>query len=120
MNSHTFSIENEINPNTKQPFGNKYAGTFTIRRPSLADKNTADIKKAAMLAAYGTVNPAMLSEWTKSSTYIFSLVTTIATDKLPEWFDLGKVFDESDEDAFMAVWAEVGKFQDTFRHQTAR
>lgn len=113
-----FSIESKTNSNTKQPFGSKYGGVFKLRRPSIQDRNMADIKKAAILSAYGTADPALLGDWTKTSTYIYALVSTIATEQLPEWFDLTKLFDENDEEAIMAVWEEVGKFLDSFRPKT--
>ena len=111
----SFSIENLINPETQQPFGAKYAGTFNLRRQSLQDRNVADIRKAAILNAYGTTNFNALGEWTLTSTSIYCTVCSIATEKLPDWFDYSKIYDESDEAAVLAVWEEVQKFLKSFR-----
>lgn len=111
----TISIENKTNERTKQPYGTKYAGTFNVRRASLQDRNLADVRKAAILNTYGNVNADLIGDWTKTSIYVWCLISIVTTDPLPEWFDLSKVYDETDEDAIMAVWEEFGAFAATFR-----
>jgi len=115
----SFSIETKICPTTKQPYGQKYSGTFTVRRPSIHNRNAADIKKAALLNIYGSAAADAIGDWTKTTTHIMCMMNEIATAPMPEWFDLRKMYDEIDEDAIMSVWEEVGVFLDSFRTQTS-
>jgi hypothetical protein len=114
MNNTAFSIENKINPETGKPFGSRYAGTFSIRRPTLADKTTIATRTAAQLAPAGE-GVGLLTDELLNQNFTFAQLQTIATEKLPEWFDRDKMYDESDEAAINAVSEEVGKFLDTFR-----
>lgn len=118
MPTHTFCIETVINPATGKSFGSKYAGVFAIRRPSLLDKRNIALRDAVGLSSAGDVDPAMVNAGTRLVNYIFAFVETVATEKLPEWFDMSTMFDQEDEDAVLAVWQEVGKFLDTFRSKT--
>jgi len=115
LTPHTFSIENNINPLTQKPFGNKYAGKFTIRRPSIGDKIAIAAKNSAFLNAYGQVNASLIGEGLKLMAYCFAFVSTVTTIELPEWFNMDNLFDDHDEAAVLAVWGEVGGFLDTFR-----
>jgi hypothetical protein len=113
--NHTFSIENVINEETGQPFGSKYAGAFTIRRPSFADQKAIELKNAASMAAYGNVPSDMIGDGTKLLSYVVIFVQTIAVGPLPQWFDLDQMFDDCDELAVYAVWEEVQRFRESFR-----
>ena len=113
-NNHSFSIENATNPNTNSPFGSKYTGTFNIRRPSIGDKHSITIKKAATLSAYGFANLDMIPVGIQLNVYIFCFVATISKD-LPPWFDPDKLYDENDQAAIETVWQEVSRWLDTFR-----
>lgn len=115
MSSHTFSIENNTNPSTGKPFGQKYAGVFAIRRPSLLDKKNIALRDAAAMSTAGEVNLDLVSNGTRLITYIFSFVESVNEQPLPEWFNMATMFDDEDEDAVLEVWKEVGKFLDTFR-----
>jgi len=115
MNTTSFSIESQICPTTNKPYGTRYAGTFSIRRPSIRDRINADLRNSATLSAAGEVNPDMLNGSTKLNSFIFAFVQTIAEQPLPEWFDMDSMYDDTDVDAVMSVWQEVGKFLDSFR-----
>lgn len=109
------SIENKIQESTGKPFGSKYSGTFTIRRPSLLDKRTIAIKNAASLAAHGDVPQEALSDGINLIGYIFTFMETVAEAPMPKWFDMAEMFDPEDEEALLAVWTEVGTWLDSFR-----
>lgn len=111
----SFNIESKVCPSTKEPFGAKYKGQFSIRRPSLEDKRIIGIKNAATLSQFGPIAPGTLSEGTELTNYIFSFMSVAAEGKLPEWFDLAKMYDDTDEEAVYAVWEEVTAFLATFR-----
>lgn len=120
MNTTSFSIENAINPATEKPFGPKYAGTFTIRRPSLLDKKNIALRDAASMSAAGSLDPTLIGDGTRLISYIFSFVETVSEGALPEWFNMATMFETEDEDAVLAVWQEVGKFLDNFRPKADR
>ena len=114
-NTTSFSIENEVCPSTKKPYGTRYAGTFSIRRPSIGDRINADLRNAATLSAAGVVDPDMLGGSTKLNSFIFAFVQTIADQPLPEWFDKDTMYEDTDTDAVMTVWQKTGEFLDSFR-----
>lgn len=111
----SFSIESKINSKTGDPFGQKYAGIFKVRRPSIGDKKAIALKDAAAMNVYGRVDADQVSEGLKLISYIETFVCHVALDKTPEWFDSAKLFDDSDELAMLAVWEEVQTFLDSFR-----
>lgn len=113
--THTFNLGNTINAATGEPFGKKCDGTFTIRRPSLLDKNNIALRSAVMMSTFGSVDPNMLPDTTKLTIYAFSYVEVLAEGEVPEWFDRAKMYDESDENAVIAVWGEVAAFLASFR-----
>ena len=117
QNTHSFSIENVVNPVTGQPFGQKYAGLFAIRRPSLADKKAVALRDAASMNAYGEVNPGQISDGLALLSYIITFMSVVKTEDLPAWFDMNKLFDDDDENAVLAVWDEVKKYLDSFRRK---
>jgi len=112
---HTFSIEQTINPVTGEPFGQKYGGSFQVRRPSIADRRNIALKEAAIRNTFGTVNPGQVTPGLDFVTYIEIYVNTVSEQQPPAWFNLATMFDESDEAAMGAVWDEVQKFVDSFR-----
>jgi len=118
MNTHTFSVENTINQSTSKAFGSKYAGTFSIRRPSLLDKKNIALRDAASMSAAGDLELSLVNDGTRLVSYIFSFVETVAEQSLPEWFNMATMYEPEDEDAVLAVWAEVGRWMDTFRSKT--
>ena len=109
-NQHTFSIENTKVPGTEQVFGQKFAGTFSIRRPSLGDRQNIAVRKAAKMSAHGTANPQMISESMHLTIYIFVFLTTVATEPLPKWFDPDNIFTEEEELAVHVAWQEVSRW----------
>lgn len=111
-NQHSFSVENLKVPGNEEVFGPKYAGVFTIRRPSLGDKQDIAFKKGAAMAVHGIANPAEISESIRLSTHIFAFFTTVSVGKLPDWFDPERVFSEKDEMAVYAAWKAVGDWLD--------
>lgn len=111
----TFSIETTINTGTNKPFGNKYAGVFSVRRPGLLDKKTIALRNAVSLSTEGYVDPAMIGDGIRLITYIFAYMSVVAEQPLPEWFNMETMMEPEDEDAVFAVWAEVSKFIDSFR-----
>lgn len=115
MSTHSFSIENTVNPVTGQAFGGKYAGVFSIRRPSLLDKKNIALKDAASMSSEGEVDISLVNPAIRLLTYAFCYVTTIAEQELPEWFDMASMFEPDDEEAVMAVWNEVNKYLNSFR-----
>lgn len=115
--THEFSIQTTLRADTKQPYGPKYAGTFSIRRPSIQDKYNAAAKNASLRCAFGHVPEGAISEGLETIVYMICFVEAIATKQLPDWFKAELIFDESDEAAVGAVWAEVQTFLKTFRHQ---
>lgn len=113
---HSFSIENKVNPNTGKAFGAVYAGTFPIQFPlSIGDKLAIACKNSAYLNTYGQINPDLISPTLKLMAYCVAFVSTIATAKLPEWFNLDALSDDNDEAAVFAVWQEVGGNIGSFR-----
>ena len=114
-NATSFSIETKINSHTQLPFGSKYAGTFVIRRPSIGDKRTIALKDAAQNNAFGRVDADQIGEGLRLLSYIVVFVPHVTDGKVPAWFDLANLFDETDENAVLAVWQEVQTFLDTFR-----
>lgn len=114
-----FNIEHITCATTGKPFGSKYAGAFSIRRPSLLDKRTIAMRDAATISEFGTVNPELLGEGLKLLSYIVTFVEVTAIAALPEWFDLSKMYEDEDEDAILAVWQEVQTFLASFRPKAA-
>jgi hypothetical protein len=114
-NQHSFSIQNTLDPETQEPFGEKYAGQFTVRRPSAHDKKMIALKDAASMAVYGTVDIRLIGEGTKLLSYIDAFVKHVALGDIPKWFGMDQMFDETDENAALAVWEEVQAFLATFR-----
>lgn len=101
---HTFSIDKQINPETGRPFGNAFAGDFTVRRPTLDDNEViARISKGTADLASSVANLG----------YIFAQMAVIG-EAVPEWFDKSKLFEE-DEPAVYFVWGEVSHWLATFR-----
>lgn len=113
-NKHSFSIENTVNPATGKPFGSKYAGQFAVRRPNFADNRAIALRDAAALSAYGPVDQRHLSLDVVNINFIFANLDVIA-EKKPDWCDISKLYDETDEQAIYTVWQEVKKFLDSFR-----
>lgn len=114
QNKHSFSIENTINPETGKPFGSKYAGQFTIRRPTLADNRAISLRDAAALGIYGPVDQGQIDIKVVNVNFIFANLDVIAEQK-PDWCDITKLYEGEDEQAVYAVWQEVKKFVDSFR-----
>jgi hypothetical protein len=122
---HTFSVATAINPLTVpegekdrtkgQPFGDDYKGSFTVRRPSLLDKQTIAIRKSAMLSMYGPANPELIKDSIMLTIHTFAFIMTVTTEALPEWFDPNKLYSDTDECAVLAVWEEVSRWlKETF------
>lgn len=114
MNKHTFSIAREVNPDTKKPFGDKYAGEITVRRPTIADNLDINLRDAASLNRYGTINPEHLGPAAANMSYILTVLDVIC-EKKPDWLDPTKLYADEDEAAVYAVWAEVDRFLKSFR-----
>lgn len=117
---HSFNIAQTINKATGQPFGPKYDGSFYIRRPTIGDKKAIALKDAAAMNAYGPINPDHVQEGIRLLAYVETFVTHLAEKELPPWFSLSKLYDETDERAILAVWAEVTAFLDGFRPKEPR
>lgn len=111
----SFTIDEKICSTTEKPFGSKYAGTFSVRRPSLLDKIIIAVKDAARMSIAGEIAPGTLGDRPATISYIYSFMTTVNTEPLPEWFDLSAMYEDEDEDAMFAVWSEVSGFLSTFR-----
>lgn len=114
QNTTTFSIEDQINPETNEPFGSKYAGTFSIRRPSLQDKINTALRGAASLSAAGVIDIRLVSEGVLAASHLFSQIKEISTAPVPDWFDMDKIYDDG-EPAVQAVYNRVEDFLDSFR-----
>jgi hypothetical protein len=111
----TFSVENKINPLTNQPFGSKYGGNFTIRRPSLMDKSMIATRVAAAINIFGFVDVSQIPLKVLEQIQTTRTVRQLADEKdIPAWFDLSKLFDEHDEAALEAVSEEVDGFIKSF------
>lgn len=110
----SFSIEHTINPVTKQPFGPKYAGTFSIRRASIFDSTLISAKKAAERNLYGRVDADQIPPGLALAADIYHHVSHVALAALPEWFDRSLMFSEEDQHAMSQVWLEVQTFEDSF------
>jgi hypothetical protein len=118
QNNTSFSIEQVINPETNQPFGSNYSGSFSIRRPTIADKTNIALKCAATLSAAGGTGLDIISNEIMDMNFLFSQLSVISEAALPEWFDRGRLFDE-DTPAVQAVAREVRSFIDSFRTQNS-
>ena len=117
LNKNTFSIDKEINPLTKRPFGEQYAGEFTVRRPTLADKRDISIRDQAFLNALGPVDQRQMETSVVNINYIFANFDVIV-EKKPDWCDISALYEGDDEEAVHAVWGEVQKFLNSFRSST--
>jgi hypothetical protein len=115
VQTHTFSVENKINSLTNQPFGSKYGGNFTVRRPSLMDDTMIALRIAAERNAFGLVNADQVPAGYALAARTVHTVHQLSETDVPAWFDRDKLFDENDQQALVAVWLEVGGFLDTFR-----
>lgn len=111
----TFTIVDKINANTDKPFGDKYAGIFSIRRPSLLDKKNIAVKDAASMSFAGEIAAGTINDGIAMINYIFAYITTVATAPLPEWFNMATMYEPEDEDAVLAVWSQVAEWLATFR-----
>lgn len=113
--NHTFSIDEKINPLTEKPFGAKYAGTFAVHRPSIADDCKIALNYSAVTAGHKDLNLAVLaSSNAVNLMYVFCNMKVLADEK-PTWFDENNLFDESDRCAVMAVHEEVERWLESFR-----
>ena len=112
----SFSIESIINPTTKKPFGTKYTGSFSIRRPNLKDKTAITLRYVAGLATAGGTGIHLVIDPLLDANYLFCQLEVIKEAPLPEWFAMDKIYEE-DEPAIDAVRDEVQKFLDSFRVQ---
>lgn len=111
----TFSIEADINPETDRPFGNRYAGEFTIRRPSLADRIRIAVKDAASFSALGTAPLQSLSKDVVNLNFVFCHLDILA-DSRPAWCYPDKLWaDFEDEIAVYFVWQKMDAFFQSFR-----
>lgn len=112
---HIFEISNSINPDTKEPFGAKFAGSFSVRRPTI--KDNADIALAFSFATNkaGPLGFTAMSTPAVTQLYIFCMIDTIASEK-PDWFNVSTMY-EDDEAAVYAVNDEVDRWLATFRHK---
>lgn len=113
-NKHIFSIDHMENPDTGLPFGSRYAGEFSVRRPTLSDKREIALRDAARISLGGAVNPLHLAVDVVNVNYIFANMDVIGETK-PDWFDIGKLYEGEDEQAVHAVWREVERWLATFR-----
>jgi hypothetical protein len=118
-NSHSFDLSTIINPETKQPFPAKYAGEFTVRRPTLRDQSDTSLKYARAVSLAGiNADPVRLAMIPSVNLmFIFAHIGTIAVAK-PDWFDEDATYEE-DEQAIRAVNGEVERWLSTFRPQIA-
>lgn len=111
MSRHTFAIDHITNPETGEAFGARFAGDFTVRRPTIRDN--ANIAIAFGKATQGVeVNPMVLASPDINSLYICCFVNAIAEEK-PEWFN-EEMFEE-DIPAVLAVWQEIDNWRSQFR-----
>lgn len=111
---HTFSIEHSINPETEQPFGPKYAGNFTVHRPTIADNGQIALNYAALTGGRTVLlNPLMLDSHAINLMYVFCNMKVLADEK-PEWFNEDELYEE-DEAAVRAVHEEVERWLGSFR-----
>ena len=111
----SFSIANQINPNTGEPFGPKYEGSFNIRLASIRDKTLIAQRKAAERNAFGTTPEEQVPEGLELARHIFFFVKAVAIEETPKWFDSDNLYDDDDEAALLQVWQEVQTFQNSFR-----
>lgn len=114
MSRHVFSIEKTINPETERPFGDKFAGNFMVRRPTLADKRDIALREQLYM---GGANPVTLDRDVVNHAYIFAHLDVLCEkDGRPDWCHPSKMFDGGeDEKALYAVWQEVDGFLKPFR-----
>lgn len=116
----TFTISDKMDPATEKPFGEKYAGTFRLHRPSIGEKRDIAALQAKFLD--GAVNVA---DWWDSVTYLVALLW-VASEKedgkplVPKWATptgLYELYEDADERALMAAWQEVRDFLQSFRSE---
>lgn len=114
----TFTISDKTDPVTGKPFGEKYAGTFRLHRPSIGEKRDIAALQAKFLD--GALNVA---DWWDSVSYVVALLW-IASEKedgkpqVPKWATpagLYDLYEDADERALMAAWQEVRSFLNSFR-----
>jgi hypothetical protein len=114
----SFSIEHQISPTTNKPFGSKYAGTFSVRRPTLQDKTMTVLRYTAMISTEGGTGVHMIADALLDINYAFAQLSVIKTADLPSWFDRDKIYEE-DEAAVQAVTKLVSDFINSFRNQNS-
>lgn len=115
-NRHVFSIAQKENPLTGKPFGDQFAGSFTIRRPTIGDKMRIELRDAASMNAYGSVHPQQITEGTRLICWAFATLSVVGEER-PEWFDQERLHSEDDEVAVLAVYQEVAAWLATFRRR---
>lgn len=109
------NIADHINAATGKPFGPKFDGTITIRRPSLHDKKNIALQVVKMMSTYGSVDPDMINDGMRLTIHAFAYVNVLNEGDIPDWFDMDKIYDEDGENAVLEVWSEVAKFLNSFR-----
>ena len=111
-NIKVFSIDKIINPSTKKPFGDKYAGEFHVRRPTIADETEIAIMDAANLNKYGRVDADQVATESANNNYIFTKFKVLG-EKVPEWFNATTTY-STDQPAINAAYKEVADWLGTF------
>jgi hypothetical protein len=116
QNNHAFEINELINPETKEPFGEQFSGKFNVRRPTIKDNANIALAFSSATSKGGALGMTAMSSPAVSQLYIFCMIDTIATEK-PKWFDSSTMY-EDDEAAVYAVHDEVDRWLATFRRET--
>lgn len=110
---HTFSLADKIDSKTGQPFGERYAGAFVVRKPSLGDQGRIATLAASLLNQYGAGGDRAGDFWNVA--YSALAFFRVAGEQVPPWWDFDTMDDEQDERAVIAAWEEVTRWLRTFR-----
>lgn len=101
-----------------QVFGDRYAGSFSVRWPTISDRLSINIRSTARNNAHGPLDPKQLPDGWDLVGYIFAFMAVCGED-IPDWFDQEKLgaepeFFDQDSRAIIAVWKEVQLWLESF------
>lgn len=111
---HTFTIADKIDTKADKPFGQRYEGSFVIRKPTLGDQGRIACLAAAQMNQYGAGGDRAGDFW-RIVYSAFATLQVVSEESPPKWWDLDKMEEEQDERAILAVWEEVSRWLNSFR-----
>lgn len=110
------TVADKTNKRTGQLFGDRFGGSVTVHRPTLAEAPLIELRYASYLNSCGTPDFSVLPEAVFLIARLRAILSTIAEGELPSWLNFGEVYDDDDViDALTALFQEVTAFLESFR-----